>query len=76
MWTIQIIDKFANKPINVYVNKNHELKRVMTNPCLDDMVKFDKIGNCMKLCVELMEHQFEPQFDNFPEFKAKVFRLT
>lgn len=76
MWTIQIIDKFANKPINVYVNKNHELVRVMANPCLDDMVKFDKIGNCMRLCVDLMEHQFEPQFDNFPEFKAKVFRLS
>lgn len=75
MWTIQIIDKFANKPINVYVNKKHELVRVLNSPNINDMVKFDKIGNCMKLCVELMEHQFEPQFDNFPEFKAKVFRL-
>ena len=75
MWTVQILHHFTNEPLNAYVNKNHELVRVLTSPNADDMVKFNKIGDCMKFCVKLMKHQFEPQFDNFPEFKAKVFRL-
>ena len=75
MWTVQILDEYTNEPLNIYINKNHELVRVLTSPNTDDMVKFDKIGNCMKFCIELMEHQFEPQFDNFPTFKAKVFKI-
>lgn len=75
MWTVQIIDKFANRPLNAYINKDHKLVYGLTESNYSDALTFDKIGDCMKFCVELMERQFEPEFDDCPEFIAKVFRI-